>query len=134
MGIFRRDKVVDLTEDYHYDRKKLKVDIKDNFSKPEQTSSVSENSTGGFFGNFFGSSGISSTSTTVGEIGNTYKGNFDPETGKPLDPLDAEEKRRRLASRLKNMTDRIEDLSTQLYQLQQRMEVVEKKLNSGRYE
>lgn len=136
MGIFRRDKVVDLTEDYHYDRKKSKVDIKDNFSKPEQTSSVSENSTGGFFGNFFGSSGVSSTSssTTVGEIGNTYRGNFDSETGKPLDSLDAEEKRRRLALRLKNMTDRIEDLSTQLYQLQQRIEVVEKKLNSGRYE
>lgn len=32
------------------------------------------------------------------------------------------------------MTDRIEDLSNQLYQLQQRMEVVEKKINLGRYE
>lgn len=136
MGIFRRDKVVDLTEDYNYDRKKSKVDIKDNFSKPEQTSLVPESSGGGFFGNFFGSSGISSNSnpTTVGEIGNTYKGNFDPETGKPLDSLDAEEKKRRLALRLKNMTDRIEDLSNQLYQLQQRMEVVEKKINLGKYE
>jgi ubiquinone biosynthesis protein UbiJ len=41
--------------------------------------------------------------------------------------LDAQEKRRRLAKRLKDMTDSIEALSSQVYQLQQRIELLEKK-------
>jgi len=42
-------------------------------------------------------------------------------------PTDPSERRRRLVKRLKDMTDRLEDLSTQIYKLQQRVEVLERK-------
>ena len=41
--------------------------------------------------------------------------------------LSAEEKRKRLAKRLMDMTDKIEELSNQIYHLQQRIEVLERK-------
>ena len=40
-----------------------------------------------------------------------------------------EERRRKLAKRLIDMTTSLEDLSNQIYHLQQRLEVLEKKLN-----
>jgi len=141
MGFFNRNKVVDLTEDYHYERKKSKANIKDNLSEtsntqPPVSSSTQESSLGGFF-NFFGGSSSSTSQASSGNSDNlsTNNNSYDnSSSNSSTESLDAEEKRRRLALRLKNMTDRIEDLSTQLYQLQQRIEVVEKKLNSGRYE
>lgn len=141
MGFFNRNKVVDLTEDYHYDRKKSKANIKDNLSdisnaQTPVSSSTQESSLAGFF-NFFGGSSSSTSQSSSGTSDNLSPNNNsyqDSGSNPSTESLDAEEKRRRLALRLKNMTDRIEDLSTQLYQLQQRMEVVEKKLNSGRYE
>jgi len=141
MGFFNRNKVVDLTEDYHYERKKSKANIKDNLSETSNTqlpvsSSTQESSLGGFF-NFFGGSSSSTSQASSGNSDNlsTNNNSYDnSSSNSSTESLDAEEKRRRLALRLKNMTDRIEDLSTQLYQLQQRIEVVEKKLNSGRYE
>lgn len=141
MGFFNRNKVVDLTEDYHYERKKSKANIKDNLSDTSNTqtpvsSSTQESSLGGFF-NFFGGSSSSNSHSSSGSSDNLSPSNSsydNSSSSSSTESLDAEEKRRRLALRLKNMTDRIEDLSTQLYQLQQRIEVVEKKLNSGRYE
>ncbi len=47
--------------------------------------------------------------------------------------LTPEEKRQRLGRRLLDMTNKIEDLSNQIYHLQQRIEVLEKK-NSGSYD
>jgi hypothetical protein len=142
MGIFsRRDNVVDLTEDYHYQRKKSKANMKDNLSDTSSTQTVSSSSTqesslGGFF-NFFGGSNSSSSQSSTGTSDNLSSGNNTYDNSglnSSTESLDAEEKRRRLALRLKNMTDRIEDLSNQLYQLQQKMEVFEKKINLGRYE
>jgi len=42
--------------------------------------------------------------------------------------LDADEKKRRLANRLMQMTTQIEELSNNLYQLQQKMELMERKI------
>lgn len=42
-----------------------------------------------------------------------------------------EEKRRKLAKRLMDMTEKIEDLSNQIYHLQQRIDVLEKKDGSS---
>ena len=136
MGLFRRNKIVDYTENYHYQRKKANANMKDNLSENSDTSSASssktqESSLGGFF-NFFGGSSSSSQSTS--NISDNLSTSDNSGLSSSTEILDAEEKRRRLALRLKNMTDRIEDLSNQLYQLQQRMEVVEKKINLGRYE
>jgi len=48
--------------------------------------------------------------------------------------LGPDEKRRRLARRLKDMTDKLEELSNSIYLLQQRVEVLEKKTGVGREE
>ena len=42
-----------------------------------------------------------------------------------------EEKKRKFAKRLVDMTDRIEELSNQIYHLQQRIDVLEQKLKVG---
>lgn len=43
------------------------------------------------------------------------------------------EKRRKLAKRLADMTSKMEDLGNQIYHLQQRVEVLEKKLDGNKY-
>ena len=128
MGIFsRRDKVVDLSEDYRYERKKLKDSLKitAQSNPPAQTQETS----GGSFFNFFGGSNASNTSSSSSEVQPTSDSN----TG-TSETFDAHEKRRRLAKRLKDMTDRIEDMSNQIYLLQQRIEVLERKNNVNNYE
>jgi len=44
-----------------------------------------------------------------------------------------EDKRKKLAKRLMDMTTKIEDLSNQIYHLQQRIEVLERKSGVGNY-
>jgi hypothetical protein len=133
MGLFGKRKILDLTEDY---RPQRKLRSKENTeTSSTDTNSQETSSSGSFFDWVGGGSNTSSDSSpkTVGEIGNTntYHGNFDPETGKPLNP-NFDEKKKKLAIRLKSMTDRIEELSNQVYQLQQKIELLEKKINSGR--
>jgi uncharacterized coiled-coil DUF342 family protein len=43
------------------------------------------------------------------------------------------ERKRKLAKRLKQITENLETLSNQIYHLQQRMEVMEKKLNLNNF-
>ncbi len=45
-----------------------------------------------------------------------------------------EDKKRRLMKRLINMSEKLEEMSTQIYHLQQRIEVLEKKTGVGREE
>lgn len=136
MGLFsRRDKIVDLTEDYRQQRKVRTKEGSEVASPGNAPAKSQESSSGGFF-NFFGNVNSSSSSNTPSSSSSdsqnsSYSGNFDPETGKPLD---ASEKRRRLARRLKDMTDRIEDLSNQVYLLQQRIELLERRNKASREE
>jgi hypothetical protein len=125
MGLFRRDKVVDLTEEYKQQRKVRAKENSEAVSSDNAPVQTQETSSGGFF-NFFGNSNSNSSSSSS-EVSS-------PGTPNVNEPLDAEEKRRRLAKRLKTMTDRIEDMSNQIYLLQQRIEVLEKKNNVGKYE
>ncbi len=123
MGLFsRRDKIVDLTEEYRQRKTRTKGDsgVAPSGNSSAQTQ---ENSSGGFF-NFFGNTNVSGSSSGVSSS----------EISGANETLDADEKRRRLAKRLKDMTDRIEDLSNQIYILQQRIEVLEKKANINKYE
>ncbi|MFH1801457.1 MAG: hypothetical protein ABH804_01330 [archaeon] len=50
------------------------------------------------------------------------------------DSESSEERRRKLAKRLTDMTEQLENLSNQLYHLQQRIEVLERKLDVNRFE
>ena len=139
MGLFKKkDKVIDLTG--YYERNKERIDgmKADSGQKPEYqeievspigtssetiANSSSSESSGGFFDGFFGggSNSNSSSSSTV-----------KPTLG-ASENINPEEKRRKLAKRLQDMTEKMEDLSNQIYHLQQRLELVERKLNVNRF-
>ena len=114
MGLFnRKGKVVDLTE--HYRRQQEKLDA----IRAEQTMPAPQQETESvapfpFFANTDNSSYGSNNSSS------SYS-----------DTEEGEEKRRRLAKRLQDMTERMEDLSNQIYHLQQRLELIERKMNLG---
>lgn len=109
MGLFRKkDKVIDLTERYKKQQARIAEMKKEKNSSPSQTSTPSSTSAFGFFDKTApnSSSGTQTESSNISE----------------------EEKRRRLAKRLVDITDRLEDLSNQIYHLQQRIDLLEKKV------
>lgn len=115
MGLFGKKKIVDLTEGYNLRN-----------AKPVQTPQVEKTSTSssGSFFDLSENSGSESSSSYSSE--SSYS--------RDAESLNPEEKRRRLAKRLKNMTDRMEELSNSIYLLQQRIEVLERKTNVNSYE
>jgi hypothetical protein len=135
MGFFsRKNRVVDLTEDYKYDKKHPIEDMK--VPSPTSTPAESqETSSGGFF-NFFGNSNSSSSSSSSSNTSSSpYSSSSDSsvDDSSSVDSIGADEKRRRLAKRLKDMTDRIEEQSNQIYLLQQRIDLLDKKMKIGKY-
>lgn len=140
MGLFKKkDKVIDLTGYYEknkdkFDKQKTRdskpeyEDLSVNFgsnkqsTKPE-TSSGSGSSSGGFFGGFFGGGSSSSGSSVSSQ----------EEVSGISEGINSDEKRRKIAKRLSDMTSKIEDLSNQIYHLQQRLELVERKLDINRF-
>jgi hypothetical protein len=143
MGLFKKkDKVIDLTS--YYEKNKEKFDKqKTRESKPEyedlsvslgsskqltkpETSSGSGSSSGGFFGSFFGG-GSSNSNSSSSYQQETNSGFHNSESVNP------DERKRKLAKRLSDMTSKIEDLSNQIYHLQQRLELVERKLDVNRF-
>jgi len=117
MGWFfnKGNDVLDLSERYRKQQERLKE------LKKESTDSPSSNNSpaAGAFGIFGMSS--STTTTSTGSDSGYAEGSG------------ADEKRRKLAKRLMDITDKIEDLSNQIYHIQQRLEVIEKKLNPSSY-
>ncbi len=140
MRLFKKkDKVIDLTD--YYQKNKDKFDnLPENKTKPEyqeiqanstsinqstpktitstetSTTETNNSNSGGFFGGFFGGSSTTPEPTLPGS-----------------ERVNPDEKRRKLAKRLGDMTSKIEDLSNQIYHLQQRLEVVERKLDINRF-
>ncbi len=109
------DDVLDLSERYKKQQERLKE-----LKKEAQVSSSSDNAPVSGFGIFGMSS--STTTTTSSDSDSGYSNGSD-----------ADEKRRKLAKRLMDITDKIEDISNQIYHIQQRLEVIEKKLNPSSY-
>lgn len=103
----KKDNILDLTERY---RKKQEKMIQES-REAEAIKAESTPVTG------FGIFGMQSTSTT--STSNSDSG--------IVDVSNVDEKRRKLAKRIMVMTEKIEDLSNQIYHLQQRVEVLEKK-------
>jgi peptidoglycan hydrolase CwlO-like protein len=118
MGLFKRkkDNVLDLTKRYRKQQEKIK-EIK---SETQNSQASSENNSGGF--GFFGaiantvSKDSSQKSSDYVNIGNN-----------------TEEKKQKLSKRLVDMTEKIEEASNQIYHLQQRIEVLERKLDVNRF-
>ncbi|MBW6442336.1 hypothetical protein K0A97_00955 [Patescibacteria group bacterium] len=112
MGLFSRGKkdegILDLSERYKRQKERENAEIE----KKEKV-----NTSPGIFSFFDRSPSNSPKSEESNE--------FIDLTNKPEE--NSQEKRRRLAKRLSDMTGKIEDLSNKIYHLEQRLEVLEKK-------
>lgn len=104
LGFGKKKRVLDLTEGYKKQQEKITQTQNDD---PPSQNSFS------FLGN------LASSSNTESE---DY-----------VDVSGAEEKRKKLAKRFMEMTTKIEELSNQIYHLQQRIEVLEKKMDVNRF-
>lgn len=113
----RKDKVVDLTERYKKQQRQAD-EIKSEMREERPKNPMSLVREGAF--SIFGSANPASTVSTT-------PNDFDSNS-------DAEERKRKLAKRLSDMTEKLEDLGNQIYHLTQRMEVIEKKLNVSRFD
>ena len=122
MALFNRkkSKVVDWTERLQKqraqtDNMRSEINSESSYnpydSKPSQDNAITP------FPFFAGASSTSPESST--SYGNTYGSNSEDSS--------AEEKRRKLGKRLLDMTNKIEDLTKQIYRLQQRIEVLERR-------
>jgi len=115
MGIFRRKNtgVLDLSEKYRRDQEKAAE-----VSSDQETSSTDNSSAFGFLGDMASASSStpSTTSDETVDVGSSV-----------------EVRRRQLSKKLLDMTEKIEDLSNQIYHLQQRIEVLERKAGVGGY-
>lgn len=105
--LFKKRDVIDLTEKYKEQQDRIAIAKK----KQEESSNVSP--LGSF--SMFGAQTTTSVSTPV--YSETSNGDSDS--------------KRKLAKRLMDITDKLESLSNQLYHLQQRVELIEKKMSSG---
>ncbi|MFH1608309.1 MAG: hypothetical protein ABIA78_04215 [archaeon] len=119
MGLFglgKKGRVLDLTK--NYERQKEKAEEK---RSSEQSSELPSQSAFNFLGNLASSSSDSSSSSS-----REFSGYVDVSS-------DAGDKKRKLARRLIDMTEKLEELSNQIYHLQQRVELLEKKNDVGRF-
>ena len=110
MGLFgkKKEKFVDLGASYMPDSK-----MPSSRSRPVRRT---ENSDLGFVGDM-SNSNSTSTSDNI---------SWDNEPAEPQNYV--QEKKQKLAKRFLEMTERIEDLSNQIYHLKQRIELLEKKM------
>ena len=132
MGLFgaKKKEVLDLSR--MYKKQSEKPSVSPRIANKSQVSSQTKTpSAFSFFGNLGSSSQASSASQTLSASSeeNSSEG-YSPENyGEDSE----EDKKRKLAKRLVDMTKKTEDLSNQIYHLQQRMEVLEKKFDAGKY-
>lgn len=108
-GFGKKKEILDLTEKYKKQQEKIQSD------KEEADSQSSSGGAFSFLSNLASSSSPEAKSEDY------------------LDISGAEEKRKKLAKRLIDMTAKLEDLSNQIYHLQQRIEVLERKMGVGSY-
>jgi len=114
MGWFgKKNDVLDLTERYKKQQEKIKT------KEVSTQSNTASNASSNPFG--FGIFGMQSSQTTTA---------ITPSSDEAVSDTD---KRKKLAKRIMEMTDKLEELSNQIYHLQQRVEVLEKKSDSGRF-
>lgn len=116
MGLFSKKKprVVDWTE-------KLNKQQEQTENLRSDIAPVSTSNEGAAPFPFFAASNDSTSSPTSNS---TYGSSYGSSSS---DESSLEERRRRLGKRLLDMTNKIEDLSNQIYKLQQRIEVLERK-------
>jgi hypothetical protein len=116
LGFGKKDDVVDLTETMlRRQARTEEIPLDTSESSYSEENPVSEGL--GFLGNIANAATESSSSSSEGsyvEMGG-----------------DVSDKRKRLSKRLMDITEKMEDLSNQIYHLQQRLEVIERKVGVG---
>lgn len=110
----KRNKVLDLTDRYR--KQQEKIANMQNDMQEQKSQNESQIIPFSFFGNTNSNSNLNGETTNSSE---SYES--------------AHEKKRKFAKRLVSMTTQIEELSNQIYHLQQRIEVLEKKSDADRY-
>jgi len=111
----RKSKVLDLTDRYRKQQEKI-TNMREEMQEQKKSEEDSPMVPFSFFGN-------SNTNSNSDEETTNYSESYES----------AHERKRKLAKRLASMTSQIEELSNQIYHLQQRIEVLEKKSDANRY-
>jgi hypothetical protein len=127
MGFFgfgKKKDVLDLTERYKRQQEKISEMEGDSSSSVSTDSGAS--SSGGF--GIFGAMASANSSTSSGSDSTSSGGYVDVAGSSGV-----EDKRKKLVKRIMAMTEKLEDLGNQIYHLQQRIEVLEKKSGANRF-
>ncbi|MDD5699929.1 MAG: hypothetical protein PHH00_01915 [Candidatus Nanoarchaeia archaeon] len=111
----RKEKTVDWTENYNRQKDRLQ-NLKEGIKQDSGAESPASQSTGNF--NFLANL-ASLSAPHASDSDNADSGE------------NSDERKRKLARRLVDITEKIEDLSTQIYHLQQRVELLERKNKTG---
>lgn len=124
MGIFglgRKKEVIDLAEKYRQDQERLAQQREEMGEVSTDTNAETSSSSSplGFLGNLAGSGPTPASTETESEYTDLSSGYH--------------EKKQKLTKRLLDMTSKIEELSNQIYHIQQRLEVLEKKTGVGKF-
>ena len=119
----RKNKILDLTK--RYEKQQARAE---EIRSDELESSNSSGNAGGF--GFFGAI----ANTVSQNNSNTNSSSDERENSEYVDISSGiDDKKRKLAKRLIDMTNKIEELSNQIYHLQQRIEVLEKRSGISGY-
>ncbi len=120
MGLFgkKREKVIDFSERYGMSNKRLATSRASTVKPASSSNSSEEYPSLGFVGDFANNNSNMSTSDNI---------SWDNEPSPSQTVGEFSQKKNKLAKRLLTMTDKIEDLSNQIYHLKQRIEMLEKK-------
>lgn len=126
-GIGRKDDVLDLTEKFRREQAQAReIKQEAGYSAPSssttQTTEAAKPAAFSPFGSFFGGTNTAKAEEPKDD------GYINVSTGMTAS---TEEKKRKLAKRLVDMTNRIEEMDNKIYHLQQRIEVLEKKGAGG---
>jgi hypothetical protein len=98
-----------------------------NFNKPSP-----QESSGGAF-SIFGGADVASTAKSSSSPNYVdFSGSSGSSNNSDNSEGEAEDRRKKLTKRIMDMTDRLEELSNQMYKLQQRVELLERKADLGR--
>jgi chromosome segregation ATPase len=109
LGFGKKGDFVDLTERFKKQQEKISQTNSENSSTVSQTNDA---------GNAF---------SFLGDLASSVKSSPQNTQDNYVDVSGAEDKRKKLAKRFMDLTTKIEELSNQIYHLQQRVEVLERK-------
>jgi len=120
MGIFKKKKVIDFTERY-----REAPEAKPEAVKQASMAAAGEQNSFNFLSNLASSSGSYPNSSDFPS--------YEPGSTSENEMGSSDDKRKKFAKRLMDMTEKIEDMSNQISHLQQRIELLEKKAKVGEH-